>query len=161
LEAKNPYAAVMVQVGENWKCPYCGHAQVLHRDRMDDQWHHQDVKGWKHAGMHPIVGISAIVCANSECRELTLNAMLGNSNPSRDDVVEGPHKTWTLLPPSSARPQPDYIPEAIRDDYYEACAICELSPKAAKLLTRDEARRIAGGCVLFCHKQELEVLPAR
>jgi len=128
---------------------------------MDDQWHHQDVKGWKHAGIDPIVGISAIVCANSECRELTLNAMLGNSNPSRDDVVEGPYKTWTLLPPSSARPQPDYIPEAIRDDYYEACAICELSPKAAKLLTRDEARRIAGGCVLFCHKQELEVLPAR
>ena len=126
----------MVQVGENWKCPYCGHAQVLHGDRVDDQWHHQDIKGWKHAGIHPIVGISAIVCANSECRELTLNAMLGSSNPSRDDVVEGPYKTWTLLPPSSARPQPDYIPKAIRDDYYEACTICELSPKASATVIR-------------------------
>ena len=103
---------------------------------MDDQWHHQDVKGWKHAGIHPIVGISAIVCANSECRELTLNAMLGNSNSSRDDVVEGPYKTWTLLPPSSARPQPDYIPKAIRDDYYEACTIRELSPKASATVIR-------------------------
>jgi hypothetical protein len=136
LEAKNPYAVVMVQVGENWKCPYCGHAQVLHRDRMDDQWHHQNVKGWKHFGIHPIVSISAIVCANSECRELTLNAILGRSNPNRDDAVEGPYKTWTLLPPSSARPQPDYIPKAIRDDYYEACAICELSPEASATVIR-------------------------
>jgi hypothetical protein len=103
---------------------------------MDNQWHHQSVKGWKHFGIHPIVSISAIVCANSECRELTLNAILGRSNPSRDDAVEGPYKTWTLLPPSSARPQPDYIPKAIRDDYYEACAICELSPKASATVIR-------------------------
>ena len=103
---------------------------------MDDQWHHQYVKGWKHFGIHPIVGISAIVCANSECRELTLNATLGRSNPGRDDAVEGPYKTWTMLPPSSARPQPDYIPKAIRDDYYEACSICELSPKASATVIR-------------------------
>src|SRR5690348_919628 len=126
----------MVQIGENWKCPYCGHAQVLHRDRVDDQWHHQNVKGWKHFGIHPIVSISAIVCANSECRELTLNAILGRSNLSRDDAVEGPYKTWTLLPPSSARPQPNYIPKAIRDNYYEACAICELSPEASATVIR-------------------------
>jgi Domain of unknown function (DUF4145) len=45
-------------------------------------------------------------------------------------------KRWTLLPPSSAKPQPDYIPQAIRDDYYEACAIRDLSPKASATLTR-------------------------
>jgi len=136
LEAKNPYAALMVQVGENWKCPYCGHAQVLQKNRLDDQWHHQYVEGWKHFGMRPMVGITAIVCANSDCRELTLKAIQGRSNPSRNDVVEGPYKTWPLLPPSSARPQPDYIPKPIRDDYYEACAICELSPNASATVTR-------------------------
>jgi hypothetical protein len=126
----------MVQVGENWKCPYCGHAQVLHKNRLDDQWHHQYVEGWKHFGMRPIVGVTAIVCANSDCRELTLKATLGRSNLSRNDVVEGPYKTWPLLPLSSARPQPDYIPKPIRDDYYEACAICELSPNASATVTR-------------------------
>jgi uncharacterized protein DUF4145 len=35
-----------------------------------------------------------------------------------------------------ARPQPDYIPKTIRDDYYEACAICELSPKASAAVIR-------------------------
>jgi hypothetical protein len=123
----------MVQVSENWKCPYCGHAQVLQRNRLDDQWHHQYVEGWKHFGFQPMVGITAIVCANSDCRELTLNAILGRSKAGQ---VEGPYKTWALLPPSSARPQPDYIPKAIRDDYYEACAICELSPEASATVMR-------------------------
>jgi len=40
------------------------------------------------------------------------------------------------LPQTSAKPQPDYIPQPIRDDYYEACAIRELSPKAAATLIR-------------------------
>jgi hypothetical protein len=145
----------MVQIGENWKCPYCGHAQVLHRDRVDDQWHHQNVKGWKHFGIHPIVSISAIVCANSECRELTLNAILGRSNLSRDDAVEGPYKTWTLLPPSSARPQPNYIPKAIRDNYYEACAICELSPEASATVIR---RCLQGMIRDFCSVSRFTVL---
>jgi hypothetical protein len=41
-----------------------------------------------------------------------------------------------LLPPSSAKPQPDFIPKPIRDDYYEACAIRDLSPKASATITR-------------------------
>jgi hypothetical protein len=41
-----------------------------------------------------------------------------------------------LLPPSSAKPQPDCIPKPIRDDYYEACAIRDLSPKASATTIR-------------------------
>jgi hypothetical protein len=117
----------MATIGENWKCPYCGHAQVLADERVSDKWYQQYVEGWKE-GVRPVVGISAIVCANQECRELTLAVILGRQHPKRDDVVEGPRKGWTLLPPSSAKPQPDYIPEPIRSDYYEACAIRDLSP---------------------------------
>jgi hypothetical protein len=51
--------------------------------------------------------------------------------------IEKPYlKEWTLLPPSSAKPQPDYIPQPIREDYYEACAIRDLSPKASATITR-------------------------
>jgi hypothetical protein len=48
----------------------------------------------------------------------------------------GPAKNWMLLPPSSAKPQPNCIPQPIRDDYYEACAIRDLSPKASATITR-------------------------
>ena len=41
-----------------------------------------------------------------------------------------------MKPQSSARPIPDYVPQAIRDDYEEACLIKSLSPKASATLSR-------------------------
>jgi hypothetical protein len=43
---------------------------------------------------------------------------------------------WNLIPPSSAKPFPDYIPKAILADYEEACLIRDLSPKASATLAR-------------------------
>lgn len=43
---------------------------------------------------------------------------------------------WPLLPRSRAKPQPDYIPEQIRQDYLEACLISADSPKASAALSR-------------------------
>jgi hypothetical protein len=43
---------------------------------------------------------------------------------------------WRLLPQSNAIPQPDYIPTPLVEDYYEACAIRELSAKASATLAR-------------------------
>lgn len=41
-----------------------------------------------------------------------------------------------IRPLSSAKQFPEYIPEAIRQDYAEACAIVHLSPKASATLSR-------------------------
>ncbi len=41
-----------------------------------------------------------------------------------------------IRPISSAKQFPQYIPEAIRQDYEEACAIVSLSPKASSTLSR-------------------------
>ena len=41
-----------------------------------------------------------------------------------------------LFPASRARTYPDYIPAPIREDYEEACAIEQASPKAAATLAR-------------------------
>jgi hypothetical protein len=50
--------------------------------------------------------------------------------------IEKPILSWNLKPQSSAIPQPDYIPDQIKDDYYEACSILSLSPKASATLSR-------------------------
>ena len=128
----------MVRVGENWKCPYCGHAQVIAEERFRRDWDVQYVKGWKREGFYPSVLMQAIVCANSDCRELTLAAALGFrlANNSEDKAIKGIVQEWRLLPQSSAKPQPDFIPEPLRHDYYEACAIRDLSPKASATLIR-------------------------
>jgi hypothetical protein len=41
-----------------------------------------------------------------------------------------------LLPESNAIVLPEYIPEAIKEDYYESCRIRNLSPKASATLSR-------------------------
>lgn len=41
-----------------------------------------------------------------------------------------------IIPESNAKPQPDFIPIALRTDYTEACRIKDLSPKASATLAR-------------------------
>jgi len=52
-----------------------------------------------------------------------------------------------VLPEGSAKPQPDYIPAPLVEDYVEACLIREMSPKAAATLAR---RCIQGMIRDFC-----------
>lgn len=85
-----------------------------------------------------------VVCPNAACRKVTLTADLRLSEekfyPGRGDIeaaLPGPALgKWRLLPASAARVFPEYIPQSLREDYTEACAISELSPKAAATLCR-------------------------
>ncbi|MFH0775583.1 MAG: DUF4145 domain-containing protein [bacterium] len=43
---------------------------------------------------------------------------------------------WSLIPPSASKHFSDYVPQAIREDYGEACLIRDLSPKASATLSR-------------------------
>jgi hypothetical protein len=123
----------MLAAGGNWKCPYCGHAQVLDSKRLRQGWVQQYVQGWKHGNL--AIFTSIIVCSNDDCRELTMESAIAPFDSS-DDTVGKPIARWNLLPASSAKPQPDYIPEPIRHDYFEACAIRDLSPKASATIVR-------------------------
>lgn len=75
-------------------------------------------------------------CTNPQCRRISLSLDLFGF------VYNGPvgrqqkYLTQRLLPRSNSKPQPDYIPLALREDYEEACAIRDLSPKAASTLVR-------------------------
>jgi hypothetical protein len=63
----------------------------------------------------------------------------GNRTPngvSDRRIGDSPLKAWKLIPQGSAKPVPDYIPKALRDDYEEACSIADLSPKSAATLCR-------------------------
>ena len=52
------------------------------------------------------------------------------------DIIKGLLEKWNLIPPSSAKVFPAYVPQVIRDDYVEACNIRDLSPKASATLSR-------------------------
>ena len=97
------------------------------------------------------IRVYAISCLNEKCQKLTLTAhlykVLWNSNYSIWNFKEI-SQPWKLIPESVAKSQPDYIPAPIRQDYFEACRILELSPKASATLTR---RCLQGMIRDFCN----------
>ncbi len=82
--------------------------------------------------------INAISCPDEECGKLFLHAKLANKDWVR--AIGSYNYTilheWQLLPESNAKVLPDYIPVPIQEDYYEACRIRDLSPKASATLAR-------------------------
>jgi hypothetical protein len=112
----------------NWTCPHCGKPQIV----TDANFH----KFGSYLDLTELnigdVGVSAsgIACLSSECKKLTLNAVLRkwlrrdeqSFNHRFGDVIQ----EWRLIPESTALPQPDFIPAPLREDYYEACRIRDL-----------------------------------
>ncbi len=92
--------------------------------------------GWKLG--QPAFQLEMTSCANTNCRELTLETWLWTFETKGGSKKQytGPHQHWLLLPPSNAKPQPAFIPAPLRQDYEEACAIRDLSPKASATITR-------------------------
>ena len=83
-------------------------------------------------------GWVATACQNQECREVSLTFVLTKAVSDQvGNLRRGPEiARWLLLPEPSGKPQPEFIPIALRTDYLEACRIRDLSPKASATLAR-------------------------
>jgi len=90
-----------------------------------------------------IVGLrgQAIASANPDCLRLQIDvAIIGGALashgkfyvPSSGETLQ----VTRILPDSLARPQPEFIPSPLREDYSEAWKIRDLSPKASATLSR-------------------------
>jgi hypothetical protein len=126
-----------VSINFNWTCPHCWHSQIAtEQNREAHDW--APYVGKTNLGN---VGTRSDItaCLNAECQKITLGlSLLRSTQDSVGDyrLFGKPLESWRLIPESSARVQPDYIPEPLRTDYYEACRIRELSPKASATLAR-------------------------
>jgi hypothetical protein len=122
----------------NWDCPFCGRAQTVTTAKAHSRF--TSVSITDHALGAVGVRVDAIGCANEGCKQLTLTAHVvrGSYGPSGmfEDRGKPPLVSRSILPDSFAKPQPDYIPQALREDYREACLIRDLSPKASATLAR-------------------------
>lgn len=121
----------------NWTCQHCQRPQVV----TSANYFSCENGIYNPPGQFGDVGfqIVAITCQNVDCSKMTLTLAIfkredfshGSAYLRRDTVAR-----WCLIPESTAKPQPDYIPLAIVSDYTEACRIRELSPKASATLAR-------------------------
>lgn len=122
----------------NWVCPFCEHASTIVDGRIKFETNVLDVNN--STGNHALASWF-IVCPNADCQKYTLTVALRETTqfPNGQRRVISEDKTigrWTLVPWGAARTFPDFVPVAIREDYSEACAIVDLSPKAAATLAR-------------------------
>lgn len=121
----------------NWTCPHCQRAVTIAAERRSFDSHFLSManKDGQRA-----FSSSFFVCPNEECGKFTLKAHLYEAapNPHRGGLmsVGKPLKTWDLIPDTSSKVFPDYIPAQILEDYREACLIRDLSPKASATLAR-------------------------
>ena len=119
-----------------WTCPFCNRATTItdHDINSKNFDLFSDTK-------HGTVGISwgSICCPNPDCREVYLSVSFDERRKAQHahwNTVAKNLQIWTLRPESNAKPQPDYIPLQIQEDYREACLIAEKSPKASATLSR-------------------------
>jgi len=117
-----------------WTCPYCNHDTTI----VDSNYKKQsnplsipNVDGLR------VLDVKWIVCPNEECNKFTLEVVLFDCMWENENLTRGQQlEQWNLIPQSTAKVFPDYIPPAIRTDYKEACSIKDLSPKASATLAR-------------------------
>jgi hypothetical protein len=121
----------------NWHCPYCNSKQTVSRGKYSS-YNGRFWLGETSDGPNGFT-ISAIGCSNPTCKKTTVNILYGSISTYSDGkfyqftAVELEKR---LIPEMAGKPQPDFIPIAIRQDYYEACQIRDLSPKASATLAR-------------------------
>lgn len=123
----------------NFTCPYCNHHATITAPNRDTEWQAIDIAEEHLAYKHRLgVRYSALACPNPKCKQLIFAVSLTKSvKDARYNWSEGDDiQNWKLLPESSAKPQPDYIPKVIVEDYTEACRIITLSPKSSAALAR-------------------------
>ena len=134
----------------NWTCQYCNHVQSVTEEQLETRktylGHPDSVYGRVGTFIH------SIRCANNDCNHLELKFRLHKLDHELYPRSLGTLiKSWNLLPESSAKPQPHYIPDQIVEDYTQACRIHDLSPKASASLSR---RCIQGIIRDFCGIKE-------
>lgn len=123
----------------SWTCPYCGQATTIMSVNYSAGSHTIDTAGSEYPDL--TIKSYAIRCPNPDCEKLELRCKLYTNKHitvgmgkalASVDLVD----SWKLMPQSIAKPIPDYVPKAIRDNYKEACLILDLSPKASAAMSR-------------------------
>ncbi len=122
---------------QNWTCPFCKHPSTIGDDDIDNisgENHTQSVDGLKSLRGR------FVVCPNPDCKKLTFSLGLFEAKIDqygRRSVTDKVVNYWHLIPSSKAKVySTKIIPQAIVNDYEEACKIKNDSPKASATLAR-------------------------
>lgn len=114
-----------------FRCPFCNQNMSITTSTYSSYM--LDFDGFIGEGSSrrysPHATIDMYKCPNDECKKITFAVTSNNDFLDRDNIV-------LVHPRAVYQHYPDYVPQAIRDDYEEACIILNSSPKASATLAR-------------------------
>jgi len=125
-----------------YTCPFCRHHSTVEAANRRGFAGNLDIENAE--GLQRAI-VNFVVCSNPDCKRFSLGVTLINStlieeakaqDLDMEEVKKDAVRHFQLIPPSAARVYPDYVPEALRRDYTEACLIVNRSPKASATLAR-------------------------
>lgn len=112
-----------------WTCPFCNRDATINELDYSTQSHSFEQRNKYSTDVRATTNF--IICPNPNCREFTVTTIVGIWD---NGWVE--YARFQLIPQTEMKVFPEYVPEAIRGDYEEACLIRHLSPKASATLSR-------------------------
>jgi hypothetical protein len=108
-----------------YTCPFCDHAMAINQYTLSEynpNFSNSDSQNVRKESLN----LKFYKCPN--CLKISIYAQ-GIGDDIKNIFIP-------IYPNSLAKQFPEYIPQAIRGDYEEACAIVNLSPKASATLSR-------------------------
>jgi hypothetical protein len=123
----------------SWTCPFCSRDQIVSPAQYDKRLSEFSLKHIKHRAYG--YQLVAIGCSNRNCGEVTVTMVLGAGDMKPTGYgdrfqMKEPKEFHRLRPAAQLQPQPQCVPAVLANDYYEACRIRDLSPKASATLSR-------------------------
>jgi hypothetical protein len=138
----------------NWECPFCHRPSTIGDPDGDTTFVRLEPAS---VAGEEVLTITQVVCPSPTCHERYILAELYRVKLDAAGRVDWDLQTktpkiekeavhsWRLRPTSRARTWPAAVPEALRNDYVEACLIETLSPKASATLARRCLQQITRG----------------
>ena len=119
----------------NWQCPFCGHHGAITRERYHVGGTALTIKN---SEGDRYFTVECIICPNNDCRRFTLKLIMSEYGQDARGMLGARKsiKSWKLIPGAEMKVMPEYVPKPIVQDYEEACAIADSSPKASATLAR-------------------------
>lgn len=119
----------MIIMSNSFTCPYCNSVMALTSNTLSSRYpsfRSYEEKFYPDDIHESALHINFYKCP--KCNNYSISAKgIGTKTSNIDCMIQ---------PKSLAKQFPEYVPEAVRNDYEEACAIVNLSPKASATLSR-------------------------